>query len=661
MFAFAGKLLRINLSKKTFFEEPINEETLKKYLGPRGFGANILFNELPRGVDPLGAENKIIFSTGPITGTIVPGGTRIQMIAKSPLTGGYGESSAAGSLGREMKMSGFDHIIIEGISPKPVYVWIDNGKVEFRSAEHLWGDTTGDAEDKIKKETSDKSSVAVIGPGGEKMCKFAAVLTGKHRAFGRTGMGAVMGSKKMKAIAIKGTGIIKYHDPKLVKKLIKELIQRIKEDPQKNLIMKYGTSYGVAALNEIGLLPTKNFQSGFFEECGEISHKKMADTILIERYRCAGCVMKCISGVEVSSGPFKPVEPKYGGPEYETLATLGSNCLNANLESIAKANELCNSLGIDTMSTGVVIAWAMECYEKGILRKEDLDGIELTWGNSEGIVELVRKIGFREGVGNLLSEGVRIASEKIGKGSQKFAMHVKGLEFAMQEPRGKKGQGLIYAMGPRGAAHTEAVPDRAYMKKNSFPEVGIIDSVSPLAAGREKAYVTLKGQDIRILLDLFGGCGHVFEPWNPVSSLTVIKEFINAATGLNYSIEELMTVSERANNIARAFNVREGMSKKDDILPHRMSEPLDVGPIGLEPSKTSKIRAKNESLDSYTGGLSNRESIKGQIISKNELDEMLKEYYQLREWDKNGIPTSKVLEKLGLNHIAEGLKKEGIL
>lgn len=631
MFAFAGKILRINLSKKTFFEETINEETLRKYMGPRGFGANILFNELQRGVDPLGADNKIIFSTGPITGTTVPGGTRTQMIAKSPLTSGYGESSAAGSLGREIKTSGFDHIIIEGASPKPVYVWINDNKVEFRSAERLWGDTTGDAEDKIKKETSEKASVAVIGPGGEKMCRFAAVLVGKHRAFGRTGMGAVMGSKKMKAIAIKGTGTIKYANPELVKKLIKELVQRIKEDPQKNLIQQYGTSGGVFGLNGIGLLPTKNFQTGFFKDYKKISHQEMRDTILKGRYSCVGCVIKCISGVEVSSGHFAPVDPKYGGPEYETLAAMGSLCLNSNLNAIAKANELCNSLGIDTMSTGVVIAWAMECYEKGILRKEDLDGIELTWGNAKGIVELVRKIGLREGVGKLLSEGVRIASEKIGNGSQEFAMHVKGLELALQEPRGKKGQALTNAIGPRGAAHTETVPDPAFMRKNAFPEIGIINPVSVLEVGKKKAYIVLKGQDIRNLVDLFGGCGHVFEPWNPVSSLTVIKEFINAATGLNYDIEELMTVAERANNIARAFNVREGMNKKDDTLPKRMSEPLPEGPS------------------------------KGETISQNDLDVMLKEYYRLRGWDSKGIPTRKVLDKLGLSHIAEGLTKEGIL
>ena len=628
MFGYNGRLLRVDLTKHKISLEELKERYLRKFFG--GFGAKILFDELKPKIDPLGTENKIIFATGPLTGAHFTGGAKFSVVAKSPLTGIYGEANSSGFFGPELKFAGYDGIVFEGKAEQPAYLFIRNDEVQLRDASHLWGKDTGKTQKTISEEVGDeKTRVACIGPGGENLVRFACIINDMQEAAGRCGMGAVMGSKKLKAVAVRGTGMLKLKDKERFNHLVKRAGQEAMEGWGKDL-NAFGTSGSVDNLNYSGRLPTKNFRQGTFEGAEKITGETMKDTIGVGQGTCFACRIACKRKVKAEE-PYV-VDPEYGAPEYESMAALGSLCMNDNLVSIAKANELCNKYGIDTISTGNVIAFSMECYEKGLVTTSDTEGIKLTWGSYQTIIELVEKISMREGFGNLLAEGVRRAAEKIGKESQQFAMHVKGLEIAMHEPRGKKGLGLSYATANRGGCHNASPPDDVWgegdLEGKLAPEIGLDSTIARhrLYMGPEKAKEVVIGQNWWEVIKRLGACSFTIYPAG--ISIDTLIDIISSVTGWEVTPKELISVGERVWNLCRAFNVREGIGRKDDILPKRFAEPL---PNGL---------------------------YKGEAIPKDAFENLVDNYYEYRGWDKKtGIPTREKLEELGLKEVVIELYK----
>ncbi len=637
MFGYAGKILRINLTDEKVSEEPLDASTAKKFIGGRGLGVKILFDELKRGVDPLGPDNKIVIATGVLTGIPIPGNARHIVMAKSPLTGVWGESPAGGFFGQELKSAGYDAIIIEGKAAKPVYLWLHDGETEVKDASHLWGKLTRDVQrDIIKEVKDDRAVVACIGPAGENLVKFASVFFDFNHVAGRTGMGAVMGSKKLKAIVVRGKQKLKYsNEQKLIDLSLKELANKgenARRGPYwPDALDKYGSNADFIYWQLSGRLPTQNFRMCTFPGHKNLTAETVSETILIRTHTCPYCPIPCNRIVQVHE-PYE-VDPDYCGPEYETTAALGSFCMNDNLAALAKANELCNKYAMDTISTGVTIAFAMECYEKGLITTKDTEGLDLSWGNPEAVVQLTEKIARRQGIGDLLAEGVRIAAKKIGQGAEEFAMHIKGQEMPMHEGRGKKGHGLSFAISNRGACHLQMESDDLF-EEAKYPEIGIDETVKAdrLYTGPEKVKLVKIVNDLFILYDCLPICRWTVYPCGG-RRLETFAEIINAATGWDVTIGELMTVGERTCNLERAFNIREGITRKDDVLPKRlMEEPLPEGPY------------------------------KGEVLSKDVLDKMLDYWYELRGWNnKTGIPTREKLKELGLENATRQLEQQGLL
>ena len=624
-FGCIGRILRVNLTDGKMSKEELSEGIMRKFFGGRGLGAKILFDELMPGIDPLGPENKLIFATGPVTGAPFTGNAKFAVLAKSPLTGLFGEAYSGGFFGPELKFAGYDAIVFEGKSETPVYLWIRNGEVELRDASHLWGKITGEVQDAVLAEVRDeRAKVACIGPGGEKLVGFASIVNDLVSAAGRCGMGAVMGSKKLKAVAVRGTQKLKLADEVGFAKATRMASEEAWGGWGEGF-HKHGTGGILGAQNETGRLPTKNFAKGTFDGADKITGETMTETILVNRKACFACRNACKRVVEAEE-PYS-VDPEYGGPEYETTAAFGSLCMNSDLVSVAKCNELCNKYGIDTISAGVVIAFAMECYEKGLLTKDDTAGVDLTWGNHEAIVRLVEMIAKREGLGNLLADGVKRAADRIGKGAESYAMHVKGLELPMHEPRGKVGVGLSYATSNRGGCHNRSPHDDYWGEGKLAPEIGLTSRLARdrLYTGPEKAEQVVLGQNWWGALDTLIVC--IFAIFPGGISIDTLAGIISSVTGWKVTPSELMTVGERAWNIARAFNVREGLTRKEDTLPVRFTEPL---PDGL---------------------------YKGKAIPNDTLQRLLDHYYESRGWNKeNGVPTRAKLESLGLKEIADKLE-----
>ncbi|MFX0195192.1 MAG: aldehyde ferredoxin oxidoreductase family protein [Candidatus Hodarchaeota archaeon] len=625
MFGYAGYMLRVALDSGRISREKISEDEARKFLGGCGFAAKILFDELKPSIDPLGYENKLIFMTGPVTGTIFPGNARFVVVGKSPLTGCWGQALAGGFFGPELKYAGFDGIIVESISDEPVYLWIHDGDVEIRDAKNVWGKTTHETEDAIRKEVKDpKTCVASIGQAGENLVKYACIINDRNRAAGRTGLGALMGSKKLKAVAVRGSGKIKVADEKAFRDLSKRVTSKLLNDPDFKSFSKYGTAQSPPLLNEQGILPTRNFGTGVFAGAEAIGGETMSKTILARRETCLACPANCKSICKIIEGPY--AGSFNDGPEYETLAALGSLCLNDNLESIVYANHLCNLYGLDTISTGNIIAFTMECHEKGMIPKENI-GFDLKWGDGEAIVRMIEMIAQRQGFGDILANGVKLASEKISNNSEKFAVHVKGLEVAMHEPRGKKGVGLSYATSPRGGVHTESDHDTCYEVENKVPELGLTKPMSRYEI-EGKPEMVVKSQNLRAVLNSLVGCLFVFAWAFRPTTVTDIVNLTSYVTGWKTDIMELMLIGERFHNITRAFNAREGLTRANDILPSVFEKPLPKGPAA------------------------------GQYFSKEDLNKMLDEYYELRGWNKvTGIPQHDKLVELGLWDVATELEK----
>lgn len=608
---YMGKILRVNLSNQEIQIEPLNEQWAEKFIGGSGLGAKYLFEMTDEKTDPLGPENPLIFMNGPFTGTSVPLSGRHGVVSRSPLTGIFGESDVGGTWGSNLKKAGFDGILITGKSEKPVYLWIHNDKVEIRDASHLWGKDTYETDSIVKSETHEKAVVSSIGQAGENQVSIASIMTDGRdaRAAGRCGMGAVMGSKNLKAIVVLGTQKVPVHRPEEVSRLQKEFAPLINKNAEN--FRKYGTSGSLSVFEAMGTLPLQNWKFvGRWEESAEkINGFTMAETVLTGRYFCEACVLGCGRKIKIEKGPYAGVEG--AGPEYETLALLGSNCLIDHLEALCYANELCNRYGLDTISLGGVVAFAMEAYERGLIDREETGGIELLWGKEEALIEMIKQIAFKKGFGKILGQGVRKASELIGKNSIEFAPHIKGLELPAHDPRGYNAGAVGFATSARGACHLSGL-SHTFERVLKSPEMGIPEPLDRFEV-KGKGILAAKSQNLMGLMDslklckfiLFGGV-----------TITHMVKWYSDVTGREITIEEFLKTGERIFNLKRLYNVRLGISRKDDTLPFR------------------HLTLKRQG--------------KGITPNLPPLGQMLSEYYEYRGWSEEGIPTPEKLKELGL-------------
>jgi len=593
---YADKVLWVNLTRGKAVTKPL-EKVTSVYIGGKGFGAKILFEGTRPKADPYDPESLLIFATGPVNGTQLSGAAKFCSVFKSPLTGIWGESQCGGYFAPQLKYAGYDMVVIHGISEKPVYLVIEDEKVELKDASYLWGKDAFETEEIIKKDHGKEFQVVSIGPAGENLVRFACITHDRGRQFGRCGAGAVMGSKKLKAVAVKGSGTIEIAKPEKLDEFRKELNEKIRE--RLKSLTEYGTPAIMALTNATGTLPTRNWQEGEFEGFEEINAEAMKRKLVKRNKACYACAVACGKISKVETGPYAQTEVE--GPEYETLFALGSLCGNSNLESIAKANEICDRLGLDTISAGNVLAFAMECYEKRIITQKDTDGLALSFGNHEAIIAMLRKIAYKEGFGKILAEGVKRAAGIIGKGSEKFAVHVKGLEPPGYDPRGLKGVALAYAVSCRGACHLRHLAYRPNLTgSHPFTEEKI-DRLSY----KGQAEMVKELEDFYAIVDSMVLCKFVCLPtigpilWQELAKLYYI------ITGIKVKKRDLILTAERINNLVRSFNLREGISRKEDALPERfMNEGLKKG------------------------------ASKGEVVRKKEFEKMLNEYYKIRGWDQ---------------------------
>jgi aldehyde:ferredoxin oxidoreductase len=602
MVGYQGKILQVDLSAQQINIQPGSDGLYQQFIGGVGIASKIVYDRTSPGIDPLGPGNVLAAFTGPFTGTRVPSSSRHHYVALSPQTGILGESNVGGSWGVQLKKAGFDGVVVTGKADTPVYLWINDGQAELRDASPTWGQDAFDSAEWLKDQTHQKATAAVIGQAGENMVSFASIphIDKIVRSAGRTGMGAVMGSKNLKAMVAYGTRAISVADDAALKSSVQQAIPHIRQATEN--FTKYGTSGGVEKYEYIGNFPIQNWRGSRWEEgAKKISGETMHDTILTGRLSCRGCAIACGRHIKIEEGPYAPLDTE--GPEYETIGTMGGECLVDDLEAICKANELCNRYGLDSISTGAVIAFGMEAYEKGIITKTDTDGLELKWGSGKAMVEMVHRIAKSAGIGKLLGKGVRMAAEELGGTAVEFAVHVKGLEPSAHDPRRFWSQALTYATAARGACHNRSwghayelgltIPELGYSKPHkSFEIEGLAEFVARL-------------QDFQCLNDTLILCR--FTQVGQGVSLTNARDWFTMVTGLEVNITEFMETGERIFNLKRLFNTRLGISRKDDFLPPRFMTMNRVHKF-----KTNQLPP---------------------------IGQMLNEYYEFRGWDEIGIPT----------------------
>jgi len=618
---FQGNVLVVDLSRRSIHKEELPEEEYRRYFGGTGFAAKKLLIELEPGIDPLEPENVVVFAAGPLTGGPFAGTGRISVSAKSPLTDGFGTAEGGGFFGAEMRRAGFDAVVVRGKSETPVYLFLHDGTAEIRDASRLVGKTTHEAETIIKEELGDRLvRVSQCGVAGEKLVRFAGVANDVTHYAGRTGIGAVMGSKNLRAIAARGKQSVSVRDRDAVRKLSAWMNENWKALAYG--LYDTGTAGGVMALNAASGLPTRNFREGIFEGAEKISGQTMRDTVLVERGGCYACPIRC-KRVTKASGEFGP-EPVYGGPEYETIGSLGSCCGVDDLEAICRGNEICNAYGLDTISAGVTIAFAMECFENGVLTLKDTDGIELRFGNGDAMVKILRKIAMREGIGDLLAEGTVRAAQAIGKGAAQFAMHVRGQEVPMHEPRLKWGLGLGYGVSITGADHMHNMHDTGYER-----EGGSVQEVRGLGV----INVPIPAQDLSLekvhllrtvtMMQHFDNCAVIcnFIPWSAQQK----SDLVRGVTGWETTPAELLTIGERSHVLARVFNIREGLSAEDERLPRRFFEAFREGALA------------------------------GKVYDEDTWNAAKLAYYRMSGWTDAGIPRKETLARLGISWASEYL------
>ncbi len=617
---YTGKILRIDLTEERYEIEALSPEMAINYIGGTGFAIKTLYDEVPENADALGPENKLIFAPGPFTGTSVPCASRMAVATKSPLTQAVGMSLSGGYFPAEMKFSGFDMMIIQGKAKHSTYLWISDNKVRFKKADKLWGSHTGDCQQMIKDDLGDQNiRIVCIGPAGENLCNFASIIN-ERRAFGRKGVGTVMGSKNLKAIALRGSQAVPIASEEKLKVARGEMAKTMKNsDVLYPAFAKMGTPMVVDHLTDLGIFPLKNYSTtGEFDLSGKIGMAAQGP-LTVGKAHCYNCPVGCTQLKVPKKGEYAGT---LGEPEFETIYSLGGMTGVENADSIVAADRLCDELGIDTMSAGVTVAFVMELFEKGVLSESDLGGFSARFGDHQAMIKLIRMMAFREGFGDILADGVKKAAEKIGKESDQYAMHVKGLELPGYDIRGAKAHGLNYATAFTGADHCRGY---AFQEIFGIPVPHAVDRFS--AEGKGK--LTVWNQDLRTATtDCPTMCGFLLDMALPGNALENTASLMEAVTGLMFTPEEVMKVGERINNVAKAFNMRQGLTKADDTLPKRlMEEPIKAG------------------------------ESKGHKISREELTQMLTEYYTERGWDsETGKPTRARLEALGLKNIADQME-----
>jgi len=616
-FGYAGRILRVDLTRNKIKTEPTEKGLIMEFIGGRGFNSRRLYEEVPASVDSLSPENKLMFATGPLVGTAFPLGARFNVSAKSPLTGILGDSNAGGHFAAEVKFAGYDQIIIEGRSPKPCLILIQDRETQILDAAHLVGKDVYETTETVRKDLGKEVQVATVGPAAENLVRYSGVFANCARPAARTGMGTVMASKNLKAVALKGTGSVKIADSGAFWKIVEEVEEETYAHPQYWPRRVMGTTRILSLANDLGFLPTRHFTSATFEHAAKVSGERLAREYNVKNRACFSCIVPCSRIYAIREGDYAGLCGE--GPEYETLSSFTARVGNSNLDLALKAVDSANKLGLDAITTAECIAWAMELYERGDLDKKETDGLELDWGNGKTILELIEKIAHRKGFGDLLADGVRRAAEKLGKGKE-IAFHVKGLELIQADPRGLKGYGLGYAVSSRGADHLRSEP---FLELSDDPEKGIEKFGIPEATLR-LAYKG-KGRLVRCfenwcaVTDSLEICKNLAENMEllPLKRAAAITE---AVTGLHFTEESMWEIGERIVNLERAYLVREGISRKDDTLPERLlKQPLKEGPT------------------------------KGVVV---DLDTMLKEYYLVRHWDEEGRPTKEKLAQLGLEKYA---------
>lgn len=606
---YAGRMLNIDLTSGKWASTETPDQDLRMFLGGSGLGALILWERVPAEMDPLDPSSPLMFIAGPLTGTCVPGSGRHTVIARSPLSGIWGEASVGGTWGRELRRAGFDGIIVTGKAPSPVYLWICDSHVEIRDAKHVWGMDTYVGSHALRAETDPNAAVSIIGPAGERGVAIAGIFTDgtEGRAAARCGLGAVQGSKNLKAIVVRGTSrppvVSRDRLVSSVKSMLPSIVQK------SEALGMLGTSRLVIPCEQLGDLPIKNWLLGRWPDgAKKISGQTMKETILTGRYHCAGCAVGCGRRVKVDEGPFSPVSG--AGPEYETLGVMGAGCLVDNLEAIAYANELCNRYGLDTIEVGGAASFAMEAFERGLLTQKDTDGVALRWGDPNALVHVVKLIGEARGLGKVLGGGLRIAAQALGGQASEFALHVKGLALPAHDPRAYNSIALGYATSNRGACHLQAF-SHIFERAAALPDIGI--SSQDRFSWSGKGELVAKAQNLMAVLDSLCVCK--FTLTGGVTP-TLLSEWLNLVTGWDMDVAGLMKCGDRAFNLKRMFNVRCGVSRKDDTLPGRI---------------LTHTRGEGGAADNLPP-----------------LNIMLSDYYQYRGWTEFGVPATTTLAELGI-------------
>ena len=628
---YHGKILVVDLTNRAITIDEHDEQWYRTYMGGTNFGLYYILKHMPAGADALGPENVLTLMLSVLTGAPFSGQSRMTANAKSPLTGAIGDSQAGGFFPAELKYAGFDGIVFLGKADKPLYLWIKNGEAELRDASHLWGLGSWDTETQLREELGDrKVEVACCGPSGEKLVRFAAIMNMRNRACGRTGLGAVMGSKNLKAIAVRGSQRPPMADAKGVKSVATAGAAELKVNRGMQELAELGTAGIVAGQDFAGGLPTRNYQSGVFENFEAITGERLAETILVDRDTCYACIVRCKREVESEKYDIKR---ELGGPEYETIATFGSYCAVNDLEAVSKANALCNDYGLDTISAGATIAWAMECFADGLFTLEDTGGIDLRWGSAAAMLETLEALAFRRGTfGDLLAEGSARAAATLGPDAQARLITVKGSEAPAHMPQVKRSLGLIYAVNPFGADHQSSEHDTSYEESSGdrslgwLAELGLTRPVPATSLGAEKVEFALVTQYWTSLTDAITICqfdwGATWQLYGP----SMTPQVVQAVTGWDVDIKELMTVGARRVNLMKVFNAREGFTREDDKLSKRLHQQLK-------------------------GGTSD-----GLQITEDELEAAKDLYYRMAGWDvETGNPTAERLEELGIGWAAAAL------
>jgi aldehyde:ferredoxin oxidoreductase len=631
-YGYNGKILHVDLTKGELTVEEPDEAFYRRYLGGSAMGMYYILRDMPKGADPTGPENVLTLMAGVTTGAPISGQSRLNANAKSPISGGIGDSQSGGFFPAELKFAGFDGIVIKGKSPKPVYLAIVEGKAELRDAAHLMGKKTGEVDDILHSEVDKKAEILQHGPAAEKGVLFSSLVSMSNRHNGRTGMGLVMATKNLKAVVVRGTKKVEVASPKALADLNKSGPKILPDNPDMPGLAAEGTATVVLFQNTIGSLPTRNYTEGQFENCEDISGARMVETILKKRDTCYACVVKCKRVVEINDGPYK-VDPKYGGPEYETLGTFGSYCGISDLAAIAHANQICNEYGMDTIASGATIAFAIECYEKEIINREQTGGLDLKYGDPEVMLKVLDAIAKCEGpLGEVLSKGSERAAQIWGNGADECLITVKGAEAPAHMPQAKRSLSLIYAVNPFGADHQSSEHDPYYeegvadLNLNRLKMMGLSEPQPGYSLTPEKVRFAYLSEVFYSMMDSLELCQFVYGPAWTLYGPAETVDMVRAITGWDITLDELMAVGERRISLFRTFNAREGLGRKDDKLPKKFYKQL----AGTGP----------------TAGIA---------LSHEEVDAAIDHYYELAGLNEDGAPTPETLKKHDIEWAAEYL------